>query len=147
MATTTIFSMLNNLVYSFVLIQAEILAYLRPAQFLVGRLLKKNHAHVIFTVRFPASAAVFAADAPHPEKHAGAMLQILKSIGKQNPNFHVVTAVVLKDGETGRLEAWYLSHTFKWVDVVEMTLLPTDSKDGNLLSLGVVVQSSVFVGL
>ena len=130
-ATTTIFSVLSNLVYSFVLVQAEILAYLRPAQFLVGRLLKKNRAQVIFTVRFPSSAAIFAADAPHPEKHAGAVLQILKGIGKQSPNFHVVKAVVLKDGETGRLEAWYLSNTFKWVDVVEMTLLPTASKYEN----------------
>lgn len=128
MATTTIFSMLSNLVYSFVLMQAEILAYLRPAQFLVGRLLKKNRAHVLFTVRFPASAAVFDTAAPHLEKHAGAVLQILKGIGKQNSNFHVVKAVVLKDGETGRFEAWYLSNTLKWVDVVDMTLLPTASK-------------------
>lgn len=132
MAATTIFSMVSNLVYSFVLMQAEILAYLRPAQFLVGRLLKKNRAHVIFTVRFPASAPVFAADAPHSEKHAGAMLHTLKGVGKQNPNFHVVKAVVLKDGETGRFEAWHLSNTFKWVDLVEMTLLPTTSKYGNL---------------
>lgn len=139
MATTTLFSMLSNLVYSFVLMQAEILAYLRPAQFLVGRLLKKNRAHVIFTVRFPASAPVFAADAPHPEKHAGAVLQILKGIGKQNPNFHLVKAVVLKDGETGRFEAWHLSNTLKWVDVVEMTLLPTASKYGKLCVLHVCI--------
>eukprot|EP00624_Nannochloropsis_granulata_P000427 evm.model.NODE_11708_length_39617_cov_40.337204.5 len=120
--------MLSNLVYSFVLMQAEILAYLRPAQFLVGPLLKKNRAHVILTVRFPTSAAVFDTAAPHPEKHTGAILQILKNIGKEKSNFHLIKAVMLKDGQTGRFEAWYLSNTLKWVDVVEMTLLPTASK-------------------
>lgn len=128
MAATTLFSFLANLVHSFVLMQAELLAYLRPAHFLVGRLFKKNRAHVLFTIRFPASAPVYATDAPHPENHAGAVLQILKGIGKVNQNFHVIKAVVLRDGETGRFEAWYLTPTLKWVDVVELTLLPTASK-------------------
>ena len=131
MATTTIFSVLTNLIYSFVLMQAEMLAYLRPGQFLVGPLLKKNRAHVILTVRFPTSAAVFDTAAPHPEKHTGAILQILKKFVKEKSNFHLIKAMVLKNGETGRFEAWYLSNTFKWVDVLEMTLLPTASKYWN----------------
>ena len=117
-------SALNALVY----LQAELLSWMAPAQLLVGRLLKKNRAHAVWTVRFAASSPLFGAP-PRLDKHSAAILEVLKGIEKHNPQFHALHAAVGPGGgDQGVFEALYVSPTFKWVDKVELKLLSTASK-------------------
>lgn len=143
--------MLQQLVELLILVQAELLVWLQPAQW-IGRFLKRNRAHVVFTIRPRLSSSV----GTIPERSGGglkAVIETLKGIkgwgrstepgkltGKmvdisaaKTPStigFRVIKAcVVSKDHyKYGFFHAWYFTETFKWVDDIEWILLPTPSK-------------------
>lgn len=131
-----------------VLLQAELLVWLRPAQLVVGRIFGRNGTHVVLTIRFPSGR-------PRPgdesavqtvlrmlrgldwEEHrlAGRMVEPGKTTRRGPPRerpipaagFRVTHAqVMLRSGhERGVVKAWYLTRYLKWVDAVELVLLPT----------------------
>lgn len=117
---TTVFS-------TMVFLHAEIVSLLRPGQWL-GRFFKLNRAHVLFTLRFPPTAPLFAEKPRRPEKRMARFMESLKGIQQKNRHFHVTKAVVGLGGQTGIFQACYLTPTLKWCDVIDLMVLPTESK-------------------
>ena len=130
--TSIVIEFVSRVLFSLLWMQAELLAFLRPAQLVVGRLLTKNRCHALFTIRFPTSSPLDIPRISQTEGNSLTILQVLAGISRQNRNYHVVKAVRSSDGRTGRFEALYLTPLFKWTDVVELTILPTTSKLVNI---------------
>jgi hypothetical protein len=112
--------LITSVFSTMVFLQAEILSLLRPAQWL-GRFFKLNRAHVLFTLRM-------ATQKTRPEKRMASIMESLKGVQYKNRHFHVTKAVVGLGGQTGVFQAWYLTPTLKWCDVIELMILPTESK-------------------
>lgn len=161
----------------FILIQAEILVFFQPAQWIVGPVLKRNRAHTVLTILLPSSS--LASPRLQGESPVQTVVRLLKGLdweaaseaaAKQhqltargmaisfghkqltqsraarrrwrrgergwwgseplNPvaGFRVTHAYVVRSKgghERGVVKAMYLTRHLKWVDAVDLQLLPT----------------------